>query len=1248
MLQIQHIKKEYHTGSLVQKALDDVSLTLRDNEFVAILGPSGSGKTTLLNIIGGLDQYDSGDLIINGISTKKYKDRDWDAYRNHTIGFVFQSYNLIPHQSLLSNVELALTISGISKSERTKRASQALAKVGLADQAHKKPNQLSGGQMQRVAIARALVNDPEILLADEPTGALDSETSVQVMNLLREVAKDRLVVMVTHNPELAEEYANRIVRVKDGKIVSDSNPVILAAGAVPPPVHAKMGKASMSFLTALGLSFNNLLTKKARTLLTAFAGSIGIIGIALIMALSNGVNDYIAAVEEETLSEYPIQITSSGIDLTSMITAMSGAAATSVYSDPDTEDVITIVQMMTTMFSQIDSNDLSALRAYIESGLSGLEPYVQAIEYIYNITPQIYLKTEDSYRQVNPDQTYSNMGYSTVMSSYMSSDQFSCLPDSENLYKEQYDVVAGKWPENYDECVLVLTSSGGISDLLMYTLGLRDASEYDLMIEQFLNSQEITVPDDIGTYSYEEVMAVTFVLVHNYEFYVYDEEYDVWTDKSDNEEYVMQLVENGETLKIVGIVKPNPDASASFLSTGIYYTTALRDYIVERASGSEIVLAQMANPEINVLTGEPFGEESSIDMESMFSFDFSGLEDLFSFDTDAISISDIDTSSLDFSDLDLASTVDFSDLDLSDIDLSDLDLSDLDLSGLDFGSISFSTSGFDTSSLDFSSLDLSDLDLSSMIDISSLDLSDVDVELDISAILAGVLSAVSDSLSESVEEALSALLEGYTASIEDSLSAYTDYSDAVTAYLASDEAQAIIADYLSSLENGDVSGNDTSDSDSSDLISALTAGLSEALADTQTPDVSELLGSFSEYLSSEEAQAILADAFSLDSVSEAVEEAISAYMAELMEAYMEAIMEQLSEQIAAAMASVMEEIMSQVMSQMMSAIAAEISSAMGSAMSQISAAIEEAITEAITQMMEEVMSQVMEEISSAIAESMSEAMSSISDTLTESITEAMEEMMESLSQELSASLADALSIDEDALADAFTFDMDTDSFVEMLTSMSSFSSSSYENNLATLGYADFDSPYEIDIYPIDFESKEYVIEILDQYNTRMEETGQEEKKITYTDLVGTLMTSVTDIINLISYVLIAFVAISLIVSSIMIGVITYISVLERRKEIGILRAIGASKNNISQVFNAETFIIGFLAGIIGIGLSLLILIPANLIIHMIAGNNQMNAVLHPIPCICLVVLSTVLTMLGGLLPSRAAAKSDPVTALRTD
>lgn len=625
MLQIQKITKEYITGDLHQIALNGISLNLRDNEFVAILGPSGSGKTTLLNIIGGLDRYDSGDLIINGISTKRYKDRDWDSYRNHTIGFVFQSYNLIPHQTVLANVELALTISGISKNERRKRAIDALKEVGLGEHLHKRPNQMSGGQMQRVAIARALVNDPDILLADEPTGALDSETSVQVMELLKEVARDRLVVMVTHNPELAEAYATRIVELRDGIIRSDSNPYEVSSDKLEVPRHENMGKSSMSFLTSLLLSFNNLRTKKARTILTSFAGSIGIIGIALILSLSNGVNQYIQSIEEETLSEYPLQIQSTGFDITSMMTDTQP----NQNNEEKDDTKIHVSQMITNMFSKIGSNDLTSLKKYLDSGKSNIKENTNSIEYTYNVAPQIYSTNTDLIRQVNPDKSFSSLGLgssansNSLMSSMMSTDVFYQMPSNTSLYEDQYDIKAGNWPKNYNECVLVLTKNGNINDFMLYTLGLRDYSELDKMIEQFSKEETVNVPTDIKSYSYKDILGTEFKLVNASDYYQYDSKYNVYKDKTDDENYMKNLIQNGENIKIVGIVQPKDSASATMLQSGIGYPAALTNHVIEQAASSEIVNKQISNPNIDVFTGKEFSDKNSnqLDMNSLFTVD---------------------------------------------------------------------------------------------------------------------------------------------------------------------------------------------------------------------------------------------------------------------------------------------------------------------------------------------------------------------------------------------------------------------------------------------------------------------------------------------------------------------------------------------------------------------------------------------------------------------------------------------------
>lgn len=1079
MLQVKNICKEYRTGNLVQKALDDVSLNLRDNEFVAILGPSGSGKTTLLNIIGGLDRYDSGDLIINEISTKDYTDRDWDSYRNHTIGFVFQSYNLIPHQTILANVELALTISGISKGERRDKAIHALEEVGLGEQIHKKPNQLSGGQMQRVAIARALVNNPDILLADEPTGALDSDTSVQVMDLLKEVAKDRLVVMVTHNPELAEEYATRIVKLRDGKIRSDSHPFKVEEELTAPPEHKNMGKTSMSFLTSLSLSFNNLKTKKGRTLLTAFAGSIGIIGIALILSLSNGVNQYIADIEEETLSEYPLQIQSSGLDMTAMLTDPAAGAGDEEAEEAD----IQVGNMLTGMFSTVGTNDLESLKAYLDSGDSGIEEYTNAIEYAYNVSPQIYSADTEEVRQVHPDQSFKAMGLgsaestNSMMSMMMSTDVFRKMPDNRSMYENQYDVKAGHWPTNRNECVLVLTPGGNIGDFLLYTLGLRDFSELDQMVNQFTREEEVVIPEIHDSYSYEDILGIHFKLVAATDYYVYDEEYNLWKDKRDDKAYMKQLVQNGEDMEIVGIVQPKEDATAAMLSFGIYYPSELVDYVSEKAAKSEIVKAQLADHNRNIFTGKGFDAkengENAFEMDSLFTIDEQKVQSAFQ----------VDGSKLN-----------------------------LDLSGINHA---------------MSDLSLPQLDMEEVIS---------QLQIQISA--------------EQVQTLVTDLMNGYEEYVKQHPEAdVSQFPVYFRQYMENGGAQALREAIQKALqENG---GQPLTQEQVQLILQGTMDGYNAYAQENQLPDIGKFNEYFAAYLDSEQAKAALEKSMNAFIQSNGLEEKIPA----ILENYVQTVA------------------------------------------GSVSSRLERELTASMSQ--------------------------------------------------FAAAMQGAFSFDAETFASAIQMNMTEQELTELMASMMSKEIYTYDSNLAKLGYAEKSNPSQIALYPKDFESKEEVVKILDAYNARMEKED-EDKVISYTDLVGSLMSSVTTIVNLISYVLIAFVAISLVVSSIMIGVITYISVLERKKEIGILRAIGASKRNVSQVFNAETFIIGALAGLIGIGMTLLLLLPTNAIIHSLAGNDNMNAVLPPIGGMILIVLSILLTLLGGIIPSRKAAKEDPVTALRTE
>lgn len=1254
MLQIKDIHKEYRTGNLVQRALDGVSLSLRDNEFVAILGPSGSGKTTLLNIIGGLDRYDRGDLIINGISTKKYKDRDWDSYRNHTIGFVFQSYNLIPHQTVLANVELALTISGVSKSERRRRAKEALEKVGLGAQIHKKPSQMSGGQMQRVAIARALVNDPEILLADEPTGALDSDTSVQVMDLLQGVAKERLVVMVTHNPELAQLYATRIVTVKDGRILSDTDPFVIDSESMAPPVHKNMGKSSMSFFTALSLSFQNLKTKKARTLLTSFAGSIGIIGIALILSISNGVDKYITNMEEETLSEYPLQIQSTGVDLTSMM--MGAATAQSGKKDGE----VGVAQMVTNMFSKMNSNDLESLKVYLDSNESSISQYANSVEYTYSVSPQIFLENEKNIRQVNPDKSFSAMGLgsgssNSIMSSTMSTDVFHEMPEDADLYKDQYDVKAGRWPENYKECVLVLTSQGDISDFLQYTLGLRDGKELDDMVQKFMAEEAVETPENEGPYTYDEILGKKFKLVNSTDYYEYDEEYKVWKDKSDNSSYMKKLVKNGEDLTIVGIVQPVEGATASMLTAGICYTPELTRHVIEKAASSEIVKQQLADEKINVFTGEEFGKEdnenSKFDMESLFSINADALQEAFQVDLSGFNM---DLSSLSG----LSSGL--------NVEMPDMP----DMSAL-AGNINLDESSMpDLSKL--IKLDDLDLDLSHMIDPEEIlknlpadqvpDMSQAlkSVKFDfteekVTALLKEVLTGYQESIKDKPEadmDKMQAALKQYLTSKEMNerlckdlqelvknnvnvdmssekliavavglMNQYQEYAKAngitqtdvasILAFLSQGEIQQQIKEEAENLVKNSVTVNITTKQIRDLLMQDVVAAYPEYARNNSLPDPANLGIYFLEYMQTEDGQNRLMNGLmTLVDTSE-----VQTQFSQAMETYMKAMMTSFTDAIAKGIESKFTEIMEQV---------------------------EKQLTKGIQTAME----QMMGNISSGMQEAMQSVMTSVSSSLTSAMSQAMSGLG-GLGSGM-GNMEDALSINPEAFAKAIQMNMNEDDLSELMMSLLSSENSSYDGNLKKLGYADLNVPGGINIYPKDFESKSEIVGILDQYNADMEAAGEDEKVITYTDLVGTLMSSVTNIVNIISYVLVAFVAISLVVSSIMIGVITYISVLERKKEIGILRAIGASRHNVSQVFNAETFIIGFCAGAMGIGITLLLLIPANSIIRSLADGVNVKAALPPVAAVVLIGLSVVLTLLGGLIPSRKAAKSDPVTALRTD
>ena len=1100
MLQLNHIKKEYKTGDLVQKALDDVSLNLRDNEFVAILGPSGSGKTTLLNVIGGLDRYDSGDLIINGISTKKYTDRDWDSYRNHTIGFVFQSYNLIPHQTVLSNVELALTISGISGAERRSRATKALEQVGLGDQLHKHPSEMSGGQMQRVAIARALVNNPDILLADEPTGALDSDTSIQVMELLKEVAKDRLVVMVTHNPELAEQYATRIVRLRDGVIQSDTAPFAPDDSAQVPPVHKNLGHSSMSPLTALALSFNNLLTKKTRTLLTAFAGSIGIIGIALILSLSAGVSNYIQEMERSTLSEYPLQISTTGVDLaalldpgsyTSAVANNTNVGATSASSTP--EGMVTVRELLSQLTEDNSSvNDLASLKKYLDSDECTISEDAASIEYSYGIAPLIYRQNKDgTVRQIFPDSSLSVLNNTTsaagIVSSMTNQSVFTEMAEEPSLYEDQYDVKAGRWPESYNEAVLVLNSDGSISDYALYILGIEDDSVMMRFLQEYAKNKNTQAPTGYGTYPYDTFVGLKYKIVTSSDYYVYDEERQIWRNRSDDEAYVEQLVENSPDLTIVGVVQPRADASSTILPIGVAYTHALTYYAIDHAAESEVVKQQLADPEVNVLTGERFDadqRETDLDISSLFSVDTDMLKDAFQFDASKLQFDlsgafDLQDGSFDFSSIldPSAFQLDLSDLDLSDIDMSDVELPDMD----------------------------------------TLDLSQLFADMD--------LSVSEDALQSLMEK----IMNGYKRYIIGNGILNLD-KIGFSSYMESDQFKQLLSESMGDLL------------DTTGLQEQFTASLQQNLQG-------------------------------------------------IMTSYLQSYSEQLSQKLGEALQT------------------------------KLTAAIQTQMSTVMQQLMTQLTTQFSQQIQSAIQNNIAQ---------------------------LSSQVEDALKIDPTVFQSAVQVNMSTDDLVDLVKMNLQSSTTSYSSVLGALGYSDYAKPGSIWIYPKSFEAKNRIVDSLNAYNAAMRAQGEEDKVIVFSDTVGTLMSAVTKIVDMVSNVLVAFVAISLAVSSIMIGVITYISVLERRKEIGILRAIGASKHNVSEVFNAETFIIGMCSGVIGVGLCLLLLIPGNMLIHSIAGTTSVTAVLPPKAALVLIVLATLLTILGGLIPARSAAKCNPVTALRSE
>lgn len=1082
MLELKDICKRYVTQSFTQVALDSVSLAFRDNEFVAILGPSGSGKTTMLNVIGGLDHFDSGDLLIDGISTKDFRDRDWDAYRNNRIGFVFQSYNLIPHQTILENVELALTLTGVGHAERRQRAREALEAVGLGEHVNKRPGQLSGGQMQRVAIARALINDPEIVLADEPTGALDSTTSVQVMDLLKEVARDRLVIMVTHNPELAYQYATRIVNLADGKITDDSDPFDVAKATRREAKPTR--KTSMSFVTALGLSACNLMTKKGRTAMTAFAGSIGIIGIAAILALSNGVNNYIKKVEEDTLSSYPLTISKQDYDLSSMMGGQEaaeddgGASSASAGADSSAKksDKIPVVTAVKDMFASVKSNDMTSFKAWLDDGGDGIDKEVNAIQYSYGVTPVVYRAgkgDEKPVRLVPNAMTEAMSGgassAATVSMESMGTSVFNEMIDDQSLLDSQYDVVAGHWPTSANEAVMVLSSRGTVGDYTLYSIGALDINELNDLVNSAMTADGgVETPETAADFTYEDALSTTFKVLSPADAYRKNEETGMWTDMSGDADFMAAKVADGIDVRIVGVVRPNETANASTLSPGIAYTHALTRQLMERAADSKIVQEQLAHPETDVFTGRTFDElqgeaKQGVDLGSMFSVDEAALKSAFSFDTSA----------------------------LSGV-ASGMDLSGIDLSGLD------------------------------------IDLSGVGKDIDFSDIMA-----------KAPTPDFSGVFDGLELTPEQMQQVGALANQLFEGFMQSDQFKALTPEDLK--------------------------------------DASKLAAAFSAYLENDAAaQQCLAQLKALggDVLAERLQQAMTDYVQKQLAPYLQ-----------------------------------------------------------------QAMDQVMQSLSNQIA-------TTVSSQLKAGAAGLMDQMATQMSSSF-ANLASAMHVDASAFARAIHFNMDAEDLSSLMMSYAKASQLTYDNNLTTLGYADEADPISVKIFPRDFEAKERVLDHIDAYNKQVKAAGHDEQAISYTDYMGIIMGSVTDIVNTISLVLIAFVSISLVVSSIMIGIITYISVLERKKEIGILRAIGASKRNVANVFNAETFIEGLIAGVFAIVVVVAVSFPVNA--WALAAKQVPNLMSLPVQdALVLIAISVLLTVVAGLLPARGASKKDLVEALRSE
>ena len=1278
MLQLKNIKKKYNTGGFEQIALDDVCLNLRDNEFVAILGPSGSGKTTLLNIIGGLDRYDSGDLIIDGVSTSKYKDRDWDSYRNHTIGFVFQSYNLIPHQSVLQNVELALTIGGISSDRRRQMALDALEKVGLRDQSHKKPNQMSGGQMQRVAIARALVNDPKILLADEPTGALDTKTSVQVMDLLKEVANDRLVVMVTHNPELAEEYSNRIVRLKDGRITDDTNPLVIEREE--PAVHKNLGKASMSLATSFGLSLNNLMTKKGRTFLTSFAGSIGIIGIALILSLSTGFQNYIDQIQEETMNSYPLTINSEAGDLASTILSMQAESKNKSEGNFMREQ-----QYITSFTDSITNNDLPSFMRYLDEHPEEYQDDVRMTKYIYSVSPLIYtIDSVDRLAQINPSRGMNQqaggamsmmmMGGSNGMST------FSEIVEPERL-KEEYTLLYGQWPSKYNELVVSVNDPNQISDLLLYSLGFRDTKELEDILKDLYMGEEITVHNDPMTISYDDLLGRELKLIDRSDLYKYNDEYEIYEDMTDDDDYMMEVYENSEPLKITGIIhKPREKGASSSSVTGVLYLPELTSHVMNKAAESEIVKQQLRDPDYDVFSGKTFDEEEDDDGLNF--------EDMITVDEDLLAEAFVINMDLDGLSMDPDKTTEII-MDSSKAVAESID----EVTQSMVKGVTEADSAFAKGMID---------GYKKIATVTVTDSTAPETKPDVSAVT-GILNAQIDAVrTEAESKARPGITTGIHAQVQAATARLSAASSVEEAYavidsLGLDEEKAAMlkatVKEVPAEESSDTpsetpaennseaapeaSGTNATNAetappaepapepsaepaapgvDVTDTIAAIEA-MEPAMVDAAvelavaqaTGVIQEKVDALENAESKEEADAVIDEMEIDDSQKLMLKSQIKKQFEEggetttkkyLTLAYLEpykeqAITDEKIEELTCGIEQIKldpkntKKIVEESFDNYYGSLTPDEQGLVPyDELPSTDDAIKKAVSNNSSALFEEGYNLAKEYMTLLVAKGTGEALA---------------QAMAPLSDMFSGD-EEFMTIDTDKFAEAFKFNKDEDELSRIMEAMVTGEDASYKGNLLKLGYQDEGDPTGISFYFNDFESKNHFTDFLEHYN----EISAEPQKLQYTDITGILMGSVETIVNAVTYVLIAFVSISLIVSSIMIGIITYISVLERTKEIGILRAIGASKRNISSIFNAETFIIGLLSGVIGVVVTRLLLFPIHDVIHKVTEIDDITAVLELPAAIVLVVIATVLTMIGGLIPSRSASKKDPVIALRTE